>query len=418
MFGDRVTFAVKRFKFLPQSVVEAGFLIALMFGSLGPVPRYSGWFIAIIGLLIEKNEVSKFVKSLPLLIKVSFAILLVWGAGVTILGAQSLFYWAKGWSLVLEFAFSVLLSAFVLRFPDSFERWRHYMVLVVCFIGGFTLWAFVFNGKTEGLFPLHTFPSTVTIPLFSLTVLAAFDGRGNWRGNILHFTSLFLLVAMFLIGLSSGALVSNTVALVVFLCLFRPSGKALALFFTLAFLVGVCLSVTLPTSKHWSLVQRKIRSEIAQLSSFSDPVKLTSKRNNIWEASFFLAKRHPAGIGWNQFENIVKNYIEKKQLTRKHFFPSIHNEYLTVLVEGGIPSFVAYLLFLGVCISVLHSLARNKERLKSALLGSAFAGILVFALVGGLFDERQILAVYFWTIFGAILSQHDNIIVREEERLL
>jgi hypothetical protein len=89
-----------------------------------------------------------------------------------------------------------------------------------------------------------------------------------------------------------------------------------------------------------------------------------------------------------------------------------------LLVEGGIPSLGAYILFLWGCFSILLSLARKKERLKSALLGSAFAGILVFALVGGIFDERQILAVYFWTIFGAILSQHESVVVTEGERLL
>ena len=419
MTGNTITAPLKPFKFLlPESVVEAGFLFALLFGVLGPIPRYFGFLIAIIGLFFRKPEIIPFLKGLPVSVKFSFPLLLIWGAINTAISVDSFFFWGKGWSLVLEFVFSVLLATFVLRFSGAFERWRFYMILVVFFIGGFTLWSFVFNGKTEGFFPLHTFPSTITIPLFSLTLLSIFDGRGNWRGNILHFAGLFLLTAMFLIGLSSGALISNMFAFLWLLILFRPSRKNLMLFLSAVVLTGVCLSITLPLSGHWPLVQKKIRAEIAQLSAFSDPVKLTSKRSQIWEAAFFLAQRHPAGIGWDQFENTVKKYIEKKQLTRKHFFPSIHNEFLTLLVEGGIPSLGAYILFLWGCFSILLSLARKKERLKSALLGSAFAGILVFALVGGIFDERQILAVYFWTIFGAILSQHESVVVTEGERLL
>lgn len=124
----------------------------------------------------------------------------------------------------------------------------------------------------------------------------------------------------------------------------------------------------------------------------------------------FLAKRHPGGIGWNHFEDTVEKYIQEKQLIRKQPSNQIHNEYLTLLVEGGIPSLLAYLLFLWGCLTVLYSLRKKKDSLKVALLGSTFAGILVFALIGGIFDERQVLAVYFWTIFGAIISQNEGML--------
>lgn len=283
------------------------------------------------------------------------------------------------------------------------------MALLVCVMGGLTLWSLIIKGNMNGLFSVHTFSAMITIPLFSLTMLSAFDEEGYWRGNVLHLVAPFFLIVLFFIGLSSGALVSNMVAIIVLLALFRPSRKKLALFFTTLVLAAACLSVVLLLSGHWPSVKERIQGEIAQLTALDDPDVLTSKRSQIWEAAFFCARRHPAGIGWDQFEKTVKYYIGEKQLVQERCFSSIHNEYLTLLVEGGIPSLGAYLLFLWGCFSILHSLTRRKERLKSALLGSAFAGIMVFALVATIFDERRILAIYFWTIFGAILSQHESV---------
>ena len=411
MIRNALILTLKRFDYLlPESVAEAGFLFALFFGVLGPIPRYFGFLITIIGLFFRKAEIVPFLRGLPISVKISFSLLLIWGAINTALHVDSFFLWGKGWSLVFEFVFSVLAAAFVFRNTGAFERWRSYMVLLVIFMGGFTLWSFVINGKMEGFFSLHTFPSTITIPLFPLIILSFFDGRGKWRGNILHFMALFLLITMFLIGLSSGALVSNMVALISLLLLFRPSRKSAMFFMTALVLAGVCLFIILPLSRYCPSVQNTIRSEIGQLSALSDPAKFTSKRNQIWEAAFFLAKRHPGGIGWNHFEKKKKKYIQEKQLIRKQPSNQIHNEYLTLLVEGGIPSLLAYLLFLWGCLTVLYSLRKKKDSLKVALLGSTFAGILVFALIGGIFDERQVLAVYFWTIFGAIISQNEGML--------
>lgn len=401
-------------RFIPCSITEAGFLIALMLAPLGPVPRYFGWLIAIIGLIRQRSEVKGMMKGLPLFLKISFSVLLLWGGGITLFKSPDLFYWVKGWSLVVEFVFSVLLACFVLRLPGAFTRWRFYTELLILCLGIHISWSFFFNGHGQGIFPLHTFPSTITIPLFSIILLPLITKAPSLGGRFLHYSSLLSLCAMFMIGLSSGALVSNVGALLVFLLILRPGKKQIAAALVVLTLGGLILAAVLPSTKQWPVLKSLFLSEISQLSSFADPVKLTSQRNFIWEAALYISKRHPEGIGWGQFESVVKQYIEKNELAAKHLFPSIHNEFLTVLVEGGVLSFAAYFLFLGGCFAVIASRIRSKSRWMAALLGGSITGILLFALVGGIFDERQMLAVYFWTVFGAIISQHEKIALPEE----
>lgn len=393
---------------LPVSMVEAGFLFAILFGILGPIPRYLGFLVSIIGMICRRKEVACFLKNLPLSIKISFTTLLFWGA-ISTLTAESFYSWVKGWTLVLEFVFTVLLASFALRSQEAFSRWKKYSYFLVFYMGSFTLWAFLVNGKTEGLFSLHTFPSTITIPLFPLVLSSLFYKKIKFPTLMFVWIVFFLLISMILIGLSSGALLSNAFAFLVFFVINRPPKKHLALFFICGILVLACIAATLPFSRYWPAVETKIHSEISQLSSFSDLTKLTSNRSDIWGGAFFLIKKHPEGIGWNQFEATVKKYIAENQLEKKHLFPQIHNDYLNVLVEGGIVSFVAYLIFLWKCIYIIISLLKDKDRLTAAFLGSAFTGVSVFALAGGLFDERKILALYFWTVFGAILSRGSGI---------
>ena len=175
---------------VPESLVEAGFLFAFAIRGYGPIPGISV-LIALMGSVSRKSELASFFKSLPLFVKISLSFLLIWGAMITAFKADSFFSWGKGWSLVIEFAFWVLLAAFVLRSSRAFERWRYFMALLVCVMGGLTLWSLIIKGNMNGLFSVHTFSAMITIPLFSLTMLSAFDEEGYWRGNVLHLVAPF-----------------------------------------------------------------------------------------------------------------------------------------------------------------------------------------------------------------------------------
>jgi len=395
--------------YLPSSMAEIGFLMALVLAPFGPVLRYLGWLIAIIGLLREKCKFKIMIKNLPGWSKVSFSILIGWGAIITVLSASSLSSFLKGWSLSLEFVFSVLLACFVLADHEAFRRWKMVSRLFLVFLGlnGY-LWMSG-NGYSTGVFSsFPTFYSTIAIPLAPLAIFPILVKSGSIRSYFFNLVVVVFLALMLLSGLSSGSMLAILISTVVMFVLIRPSAKEILLATIKTGLIAIIVVSLALVSGKQDVFWGKMKTEIGQILNLNDTSKLTSGRNLIWKDSIDMAKDFPLGTGWGFFR---ERFMEKKDrawFSRFHSAPSApHNDFLSVLVEGGVLSFFAYVLFWACLVRILFNSIRNcgAEYGKTVLLSSLLVSVFMFSLVGGIFDERKTLAIYFWTVFGAILAQ-------------
>ena len=66
-------------------------------------------------------------------------------------------------------------------------------------------------------------------------------------------------------------------------------------------------------------------------------------RDVYWDAALRVAKSHPLGVGLNNFEDHYYEHKDERQEEVRH----VHNDYLQVLVELGIPGLLAFLGLIG-----------------------------------------------------------------------
>ncbi|HDQ93624.1 MAG TPA: hypothetical protein ENN89_05815, partial [Synergistetes bacterium] len=235
--------------------------------------------IAIAGLFRKKVELKNFLRDLPSTIKISLIIVLGWGALVTFYYSAGDYHrFLKGWSLIVEFEFAVLIAAFILREDGAFQRWTMVSrILVICLGLDSILWMLlpgVFNG-TFSSFP--TFYSTLSIPLAPMVLLPFFLEKGD-SPKVLNFVALFCLASMVLIGLSSGAILSITGSFVLLLILAKPDFKKIRFFLTSVFLVLTIFFLAGFISGNAKTYISRIEGEINQIRSLDDPDILTSAR--------------------------------------------------------------------------------------------------------------------------------------------
>jgi O-antigen ligase len=219
---------------------------------------------------------------------------------------------------------------------------------------------------------------------------------------------MLLFLVTLLTGLTSGSILAIAGSFAVFLVIVKPSFKNLSLMGIKIASVAVFVFFLALSSGKQEMLLGPLRSELAQIFSLGDSQKMTSGRSLIWKDSVRIFRDNPLGTGWGQFEETFQKYPDMSWFTIYDGPPSApHNEFISVLVEGGLVSLGAYFLFWTGLLSVLFSMERRDgtEFEKVALLSSLLTGVFLFSLVGGIFDERKLLAIYFWTVFGAVLSQ-------------
>ena len=393
---------------MPTDIVEAGFLFALLMGPFGPVLRYLGWLMALLGIVRRRSDWRRNFSTIPGWTKISFGLLLVWGGIITFYRSPDLHLFLKGWSVIFEFEFAVLLAFFVLRNPVSAKRCRSVVMILVILLGSSAVLGLFPDTRSLGIFShFPTFYSTIAIPLAPVAIMPLLYEKRFSLSRFFDYLAFASLLLMSLIGLSSGAVLSIGGSLAVMVVVLRPGFRRSALLLLkVALVVVLVLGFSFVSGKE-DVIFGKIRAEAMQLLAIDDSNKLTSGRSFIWKGAIHLFRENPLGIGWGFFES---QFTENRNLEWFNYYegpPSApHNEFLSVLVEGGVVSLAAYLLFWAGCVMTVFRLVRNSgaDRSKAAILAASLSGVFLFSLVGGIFDERQKLAIYFWTIFGAVLA--------------
>ena len=100
-------------------------------------------------------------------------------------------------------------------------------------------------------------------------------------------------------------------------------------------------------------------------------------RDVYWDAAARVAKAHPFGVGLNNFEDLYYVYKDDRQEEVRH----VHNDYLQVLVELGIPGLLAFLGLMAVAIFKALKPATPEPSALSPALGVPVGAGLVFGWI-------------------------------------
>ena len=148
--------------------------------------------------------------------------------------------------------------------------------------------------------------------------------------------------------------------------------------------------------------------EIEQISS-GDIKTLTTKRDEIWLAALYYIKQRPFfGWGINKFADVHKEFLEAfaipLNLVSQRVFVHVHNLYLMIAFEVGIPGM---LIFLGaMLLPIWDSFKRlffsaDKGDVWTIAFFSMFFGQLIYSLAGEMIHHmRADVAVILWVYWG------------------
>jgi O-antigen ligase len=106
-----------------------------------------------------------------------------------------------------------------------------------------------------------------------------------------------------------------------------------------------------------------------------------SSRLDIWRDSLIILKDHPLGIGLGNFKDVYPVYnVSRISDTR---FLYAHNDYLQLLIEAGIPGFLAlvsgFFIFVGKSLHKVKQMKPRHDPLRFFLAVGALSGLVSLA---------------------------------------
>jgi O-antigen ligase len=138
-----------------------------------------------------------------------------------------------------------------------------------------------------------------------------------------------------------------------------------------AMFVGVVWIGGDPLAKRFETLQSEVGSEEAGQSE-------SAKRTEIWQASWKLFKAHPvAGIGFGSYWVAITQYYDVPGQKRPY---QAHNDYLDLLVSGGVIGAALGLWLLIAFIRRVKKTLRTKDALRRAACLGALTGLFGIAV--------------------------------------
>jgi len=389
------------------SLTEFGFLFSIFTAPWGPVIRYLGWLIAIIGLVIDKKRGRPFSGVLDPWISWPLLMLIFATLFSTPIFKFGLETWGSGVSMVLEFSFAIWLAAYVFQQEGALERWKKVWLAGIIFSV-----VHVFAGELS-LIPKRLFSNLNTFGIYSCVItpfvlslyLESRSKRTEWFYALFFNVCIFTLITSF----TSSAWIGGTVDLILQLVV-TPFPFRKIVIPGIIFIIFILVSFSVLNSgikfQGMDLIALFNR-ELNQLLSFHDLNNFTNHRIHIWKGSWEMLKAKPlTGWGWGDFPELFASFHsatwDQAATGLKLRVCSAHSMYLNLGVYGGIPAIV---LVLWIYIkSGFNSLRSCRQRAKECYLNCAIfsliVGQLVYSMGGDMFSFRSKGAVLFWTLLG------------------
>jgi O-antigen ligase len=131
-------------------------------------------------------------------------------------------------------------------------------------------------------------------------------------------------------------------------------------------------------------------------------------RLEIWRDSLVIVKDHPLGIGLGNFKHVYPVYNVSRISDIRFLYA--HNDYLQLLVEAGIPGFLAlvsgFFIFLGKSFKKVKQMKPHHDPLRFFLAVGALSGLVSLAF-HSFFDFNLHMPsnlIYFVTLIGIVHS--------------
>jgi O-antigen ligase len=131
-------------------------------------------------------------------------------------------------------------------------------------------------------------------------------------------------------------------------------------------------------------------------------------RLSIWRDSLVIVKDHPLGIGLGNFRHVFPIYNVSNISDTRYLYA--HNDYLHLLVEAGIPGFLAlvsgFFIFLGKSVYKVKRMKVHHDPLRFFLAVGALSGLVSLAF-HSFFDFNLHMpsnSIYFVTLIAIVYS--------------
>jgi len=250
---------------------------------------------------------------------------------------------------------------------------------------------------------------TLTLPF----TLYSYLFRSKWYGLVMYAVSYFTLLGTRTRGSWIGAMVGFLI--MIWLYYHQASNKSLA---RRRIVVLIILSVVLfglfILATEGTILQKILALFLDVHLILTDPEEADTAGSNrfyIWRLSVELIRQRPIfGVGVENmsvamFQNFHDQIVE--DWGRYRNWDKAHNEYLNIALASGIPSLIAYLMFVWTIMKKAYRRLRECPRL--ILFFAAAAGYLVQAF----FNIQMVQVYYFFMVVLGILGSQ-GICLREE----
>lgn len=320
-------------------------------------------------------------------------------------------------SLLPKLALLYFLIAKTPRIPKHY-KWIIWMFLFVAFDFGQIA---TFEGKNRMLKVSgpgagdENAVSSHVLTAIPFLILYFFEGK-KWE-KFAAVISLPFILNLIILGNSRGAMLA--VAAMIITGIFVSRGKVRR-YFIVGLVVGSAMFLYLTNDQFWE------RQE--SISSYQKDGS-ASGRLKAWAAAFEMLKDYPLGAGGGGFDELNVDYVPEFAARNHGKGQTVHNTFLLVLTEWGVPGFIFFMGF------IIHSLIIMLRIRKDAIYtrdpgfyateGTALFLGMVGILAAGFFINRPYAEVIYWLSafaialrdiqFNEIMEVQDEIAELEEQ---
>jgi O-antigen ligase len=310
---------------------------------------------------------------------------------------------AAGTGTLLRYVLFAGLFFLIIQLVDDEDGLMRVLRVITVSATGAAIWgliAFLAGGAERASGPIGD-PNDFGYLMATVLPLAGYLAVADRRFRPIWVTAFPILLAGMLATLSRGVIVA-LIALFAWALLTRRVRLG-GLVLSAAALVAVLAVAFLLFSP---LIGERLEQRGKSAGANAD------SREALWRGAVLMAMDNPVvGVGPGQYGPQSTHYVSDNPVALEN--PAVHNTYLEILAENGLPALAAFVAFL---IGAWASLSATRRRCEASgdrrLVGltTAVQGSLLVAMVGALFLSEQ-LATPFWLI-GAIAALIPEIVER------
>ena len=323
-------------------------------------------------------------------------------------------YWAS-WDKVNLYIKMIVLYYLMVHIPRIPKHYKFviWMFLFTCFDFGFIA---TMDGSNrdlrvsgpgagdENAVSAHVLTA---IPFF---ILYFFSGKKIEK--IASVLMLPFVLNLIILGNSRGAMLA--VAVMVLVGFVLSKGKVRR-YYLIGIILGAALFFRLTNQQFWDRQQT--------ISTYEED---SSSRDRIvaWNAALEMMRDYPLGMGGGGYDAMNVVYVPEFAKSNKGAGKTVHNTYLLVGTEWGIPGLIIFMGFLIHSFIIILRIKRDAKFTRDPIFydteGTALILAMIGILVAGIFINRPYAEVIYWlSAFGVALRniQFNELSEMEQEEL-